>query len=109
MKVVVGYNHFPQVGPQAAKLIDQAMADGAAQITADAQRIVPVDTGRLRASIRPARLGQAQWEVAPHTDYAGFVEFGTRNQPAQPYLRPSFERNRVSIIANVQKALGNLR
>ena len=29
-------------------------------------------------------------EVAPHTNYAGYVEWGTRFMNAQPYVRPAY-------------------
>jgi HK97 gp10 family phage protein len=53
----------------------------------------PVDTGRLRASIISSGLrhdgGGAYVEVGTNVFYGGFVEFGTRRNPAQPYLRPA--------------------
>lgn len=59
----------------------------------DARRLCPVDTGRLRASITSSGLQRdargSYVEVGTNVTYAGFVEFGTRHQAAQPYLRPA--------------------
>lgn len=56
----------------------------------EARRIVPVDTGALRASIYYRIKGAAAW-VGATMHYALYVEYGTRNPnyPAQPYLRPA--------------------
>lgn len=58
-----------------------------------ARQLAPVDTGRLRSSITSSGLQRdsrgAYVEVGTNVFYAGFVEFGTRRMPAQPYLRPA--------------------
>ena len=56
----------------------------------EARRIVPVDTGRLRASIR-YEIEDEELHLQADTPYAGFVEYGTHRQRAQPYLRPAIE------------------
>lgn len=55
-----------------------------------ALRLVPVDTGWLKSTIRTeATANEAQLIAsAPH---AGYVEYGTRKMAAQPYLRPAAE------------------
>lgn len=57
-----------------------------------ARRYCPVDTGRLRSSIRSsgAKRDARGWVVTVGTnvEYAAYVEFGTRRMRAQPYLRP---------------------
>lgn len=57
-----------------------------------------VRTGRLRGSIT-WRLGQdtvsPYVEVGSAVTYAPFVEFGTSNMAARPYLRPALEAVRL--------------
>lgn len=59
-----------------------------------ARRYCPVDTGRLRSSIRSSGVredGKGLYvEVGTNVEYATFVEFGTRRQRPQPFLRPAF-------------------
>ncbi len=50
----------------------------------DASARAPVDTGALRDSIH-AEPGKVVVEVP----YAAFVEYGTSDTPAQPFLRPA--------------------
>lgn len=62
-----------------------------AQVAADsARRRVPVDTGRLKGSISAdSEPGRAA--VYANTDYAVYVERGTRRMAAQPYLWPAVD------------------
>ena len=59
-----------------------------------AKAIVPVDTGFLRDSIEIAVEGgttTANAEIGATARYGGFVEYGTSNTPAQPYMRPALD------------------
>ena len=46
----------------------------------------PVDTGRLRASIRIEQKGLSARVIAD-CDYAALVEFGTSRTPPKPFMR----------------------
>lgn len=86
------------------KLFEAAVKE-ALRIVREAKRIVPVDTGRLRSSITAVDsegLLAASGPGAPDSPstnftvrvgtnvrYARFVEFGTEDMEAQPYLRPA--------------------
>lgn len=58
----------------------------------NARLLSPVDTGRLRSSIMATRGKDATGafvDIGTNVQYAIFVEFGTRYQSAQPFLRPA--------------------
>ena len=60
----------------------------------DARRRAPVDTGNLRASLDSdvdSRRGRILAHVGTNVEYAAFVEFGTVNTGAQPFLRPAVD------------------
>jgi HK97 gp10 family phage protein len=75
------------------------------RVAAQAKALTPVETGKLRGSITWKVPGQeGGYEEGPKlmvepkkdsglvgsaTEYAAYVEFGTRNQDAQPYLQPA--------------------
>ncbi len=62
-----------------------------AELTKNAQKDAPVDTGALRRSITmKTSNGGLTGEVVPAVNYAPYVEYGTRFQQAQPYIRPNF-------------------
>lgn len=60
------------------------------EIETIAKGIVPVDTGALQASIEGTAAGM-EGHVVVGEYYAGYVEFGTRYMPAQPYLQPAVD------------------
>jgi HK97 gp10 family phage protein len=86
---VVVRNDFPAIikgmAPKAATIVAKAALD----IQEGAQRRAPVDTGTLRASIQAKRISATHWEVWVGVDYGIYLEYGTVNMPAQPYLRPA--------------------
>lgn len=84
--------------------IEKALIECGIKIQEYATNVVPVDTGRLRASLTYATSsGQGSGSSTPrgeaeeHTLYAGtnveyapYVEMGTSRMGAQPYLEPAF-------------------
>lgn len=76
-------------GAVAALNVSAVVRHVADMVADDARRIVPVDTGRLKASIQVEDAGREKARVHASAPYAGYVELGTRYMNAQPYLRPS--------------------
>lgn len=71
-----------------------------ADIVADAERYVPVDSGELKESLgyevvdtAEGQLGVALYVYAT-AKHAAHVEMGTYKMAPQPYLRPAVEKNR---------------
>lgn len=86
-------------GPIAQDLVRRAIrVESAAKQNATGRPGPNVITGRLRGSIT-WRL--AKDPISPYVDigtavhYAPFVELGTRNAPAYPFLRPALESARI--------------
>jgi HK97 gp10 family phage protein len=80
----------------------------------------PVDTGKLRDSVRVRRRrNDLDLEVTaggdttihgtrgPHgqADYSLFVEYGTRKKPAQPFFYNTANAMQAEIRSNIQKAV----
>jgi HK97 gp10 family phage protein len=105
----------------------------ALKIESGAKQRVPVDTGRLRSSIKTEKFGSIGRRVYTNVEYAPYVEFGTREKvettiagvdysnvaiqfkrsngeaggvSARPFLFPAFEQERRKIIKAL-KALVN--
>jgi HK97 gp10 family phage protein len=60
-----------------------------------------VDTGTLRNSIQVDSVTPTQAIIAPHTDYAEYLEFGTSRMQAYPYMRPAIDEHEGEIVAAV--------
>ena len=83
-----------------------------AQLQQNAQRICPVSHrkgkpgGTLKRSIRlEIRDKGLTAEVAATTNYAGYVEWGTRYMHAQPYMRPSYEQQVYKFLRDLENVL----
>lgn len=82
---------------QAAVL--QAVTESCEDLVGQAQNLTPVDTGTLRASIHVESVVQSGFTVTGtvatggEADYAAFVEMGTVNMAAQPYMEPALLAN----------------
>ena len=111
--VRVLYNHLPRIKAAMPGAIAETVREAALKGVIYAKDVTPVDTGALKASIKPKKLDETTWEYGPHTDYAIYVEFGTRKMAAQPYVRPSAEKLRaeypdlvVETVVSVAKGEG---
>jgi len=91
-RIVIKYNRLSQIAEKLSGAVSVVVRKAAFDVEANAKAVVPVDTGKLKSSITSEFLGPARAIIAPHTEYAAFVEFGTRKQRAQPYMRPAAEK-----------------
>lgn len=68
---------------------DEAVSDFADVVVDHMKKITPVDTGKLKGSISKKANGDG-WTIGPrNVKYADYVENGTSNMRAQPYVAPT--------------------
>jgi HK97 gp10 family phage protein len=92
---------------EARKAVRTQVRKSANAIRKGAQQRVPVDSGRLKKSIR-ARYSSDGFsaEIAPGLKWrAHFIEFGTLKMAAHPYMMPAWEQERPNYIAGVKQAI----
>lgn len=77
------------VNTRRAEKVNTAIQGAGIECEALAKQNCPVDTGRLRSSIKytPDNLSCTVWT---NVNYAMFVEHGTRKTRAQPFLYPAY-------------------
>jgi HK97 gp10 family phage protein len=88
--------------------MDEAMRDATPIAQRDAQRNVPVLTGRLQASITSQVVTQGktvQGVIGSNVIYAPFVEYGTRRMRARRFLRNALENNEEEITRKIEGAV----
>lgn len=61
----------------------------------DARRFAPVDSGELRASIRRDAVVGETVSIRATAEHAMYVENGTSDMTAQPYMKPALYRKRA--------------
>lgn len=101
----------------AERVVRPALADAAEALRAAVYLAAPVDTGTLRDSIeaRPVpdpRPWVVKYEVrADEGDYQGvayyaaFVEYGTHETPARPFMRPAVDADGPRIVRDFRRAV----
>lgn len=97
-----------------------AIKDEADKLADAIKAAAPVDTGKLRDSVKVRRTKRdltlevtaggdttTHGERGPHGvgDYSLFVEYGTRHKPAHPFFYNTARRMQPEITANIQKAV----
>lgn len=73
------------------------------EIAAHAKEIVPVKTHNLQRSIHTEHPERLRGLAGTDVEYARFVEYGTVNMAAQPYLTPAVEAARAKFVGRVRR------
>ena len=93
---------------------DDACEEGAKMVLKDARRLVRKRTKKLHDEIdvRKAPYEDGGWSVFAQGPgnydrfYAIFVELGTSDTKAQPFLRPALNKNKRKILKNFRDKIG---
>jgi len=93
-----------RIAKDAPEAAVKACFAGALVIEGEAKQRCPVDTGMLRGSITSERIPRGA-QVGPHTEYAAYVEYGTRHMAAQPYMGPAVDAKRAEVVRLVGEAV----
>jgi HK97 gp10 family phage protein len=104
-----------QLGPEvASKIGDQSLRAAAKPIIAEAKRLVPVRTGKLRDSLtvvieRKRKDDDTRLAVIgfkkPTSRIAHLIEFGTSKMPAHPFLRPALDSKADEALQEMGKVM----
>lgn len=54
----------------------------------------PTGATKRSISVNSSKIGRFKYRVAPGTDYAAYVELGTRKMSAQPFIKPAFDEQK---------------
>lgn len=100
-------NKFIDNSAQAIRMIDErtqkALKDIGRFIEGEAKLRSPVDTGKLRKSIKHQVDGKDKVHIGTDVEYSIYVEMGTSRQKAQPYLMPALTENLTEVFKIIQK------
>jgi HK97 gp10 family phage protein len=112
-KIVIKYNNLPRIAERVPEAVSAIIRKAAFDIEADAKSHLwkghGVDTGKMKSSIACEFPSQTKAIIAPHTDYAIYVEFGTRRSRAIPFMRPAAEKVAPAFFAAMQRLEEHLR
>lgn len=75
-------------------------------ITRNAEFIKGYQTGETKRSIRlDLQDGGFTAKVAPYTGHSAYVEYGTRFMSAQPFVRPSFNKQKTKFLSDMKRLM----
>lgn len=107
--ISVTFNRFPEIAAALPEQTSAVVRKASFDVEAHAKNRVPVDTGALKNSISTEFEDRGLTGIiAPHTEYATFVEFGTRRMSAQPYMTPAAEAVMPAFVAAMKQMLREL-
>ena len=104
----IEFNRFPEIAAKLPAETSAVVRKTAFDVEAHAKQVVPVDTGALKNSIATEMESDTSATIAPHTEYAAYVEFGTYKMAAQPYMTPAAEVNRPKFESAMRQLLNRL-
>jgi HK97 gp10 family phage protein len=113
VQIIIKYDNLPRIAAQLPEAVSAIIRKAAFDIEADAKSHLwkghGVDTGKMKSSITSKFPSPTKAIIAPHTDYAIYVEFGTRRSRAIPFMRPAAEKVGPQFIAAMQRLEEHLR
>lgn len=97
MAVQIVFNHLPQVAAATKAGADDLSNELAKIAKNEAERLVPVRFGFLKAGIHLEGEGDTEVSVVASSvqgganrEYSQYVEYGTRFMAAQPFMTPAY-------------------
>ena len=86
--------------------VREAVKLNGSEMQKKAMRIAPVDTGFMEGGIMLDLHDRGYTAVVVSTaEYSGYVEYGTRYNYAQPFIRPAFYEQEKKFIADMQRLM----
>ena len=96
------YNRFPQLARELQPAANDITKETMAEVLATAQRLCPVDTGTLRASLTVEMEGPGAGVLYTDVSYAKFVNWGTVKMAARPFMEPAIEQSKLGFYAKMR-------
>ena len=65
--------------------------------------VKPTGATKRSISVNSSKVGRFKYKVAPGTNYAAYVELGTRKMSAQPFIKPAFDEQKVQFKNDLER------
>lgn len=96
-----------RTGVNATRKAAEAVRKSAAEVERASQQRCPVDTGATRNSIHTSiSAGGTAAEIGPTTNYAPYLEWGTRRMEARPFMRPALDEVTLGFVRAMEQIGG---
>lgn len=106
---IVGLNAFVKQVNNQSKQVDQAIGQeinrSSLRTEKRAKQLAPWDTGWMSNNIYSLMTQILRAEVISPVDYSIYVEEGTRNMMAQPFMAPALKAEYPVLMKNLNKLM----
>jgi HK97 gp10 family phage protein len=99
----VKFDKLPTLGPALRARAAVVVEESARVCEGWAKVFVPVDTGATRTSIDSQPEDELTWVVAPHTDYAIWLELGNHGRAPRPFMNQAAEATKPRFVGEMEK------
>ena len=65
--------------------------------------VKPTGATKRSISVNSSKIDRFRYRVAPGTDYAAYVELGTRKMSAQPFIKPAFDDQKALFKRDLER------
>lgn len=65
--------------------------------------VKPTGATKRSISVNSSKVGRFKYKVAPGTNYAAYVELGTRKMSAQPFIKPAFDNQKEEFKKDLER------
>lgn len=103
VKINIKMNKLPSSAEALQAAVDDVVDKYISEVDTIASGTVPVDTGKLKNS-KEISKGRIAWTA----EYAGYVNFGTRYQAAQPFASDASEKALPALTSALSEVEGKL-
>ena len=106
-RTTIKYDRIPEILARFPGAVRAVVAKAAYDTEADAKLLCPVKTGTLRGSIK-TQIDGASATVTASTEYAWYVEYGTRKMAPRSFMRRAADINEPKYYAAMDALAANL-
>lgn len=109
LKVTVAFDGLYELNKKLKENLDmeqvkKVVKNNTDEMAKNAKRLAPVDTKNLKDKIETEmKSGGMIGVVTSKAPYSGYQEFGTRKMRKWPYMKPSFEKQKVKFKSDLMR------
>ena len=94
----MSYTPNPMLESILKKKLQAALSNAGDVLLDKVKSNAPVDSGKLRQSLKKSDIGDLKIKIETDVDYASAVEFGTFKQAPKPFMRPALKSSKNKML-----------
>ena len=100
-----GFKLNPNIKKKIRRALEEGLNDAGEVLKDKVKSNAPVDSGKLRQSVKKNDIGDLKIRVEVDVDYAPIVEFGSFKRGPSPFFRPAIKSSKKKMIKRFKDKL----